>query len=131
MKKLALVLLLVIVAGMALSAQEANLYVTTLYIEKVYPHELGYKIEYRRPNSLYLAEAYLPLTWFGGPDSLVNLIYENNQSVPFLHIYWEGTEVHHMTLFVHPNYQDLSWGTLSQTRGIADEFDIETPEFAF
>lgn len=131
MKKVALVLLLVIAAATVATAQEARLYVKTLYIEKIYPHELGYKIEYRRPNALYLAEAYLPLKWFSGPDSIAKLVYENNQTVPFLNIYFDGTTIDHMTLFVHPSYHDLSWGRLPPSADVADRFNIDEPEFTF
>jgi len=114
-----------------LSAVESDYYVKTLYIEKIFPHELGYKIEYRRSNSIYLAEAYLPLSWFGRPDSPARLVYANDNSVPFVNVYWKNGEFHHLVLFVHVSFRHLSWGTLAKTEEIANEFDIDEPVFVF
>ena len=131
MKKIVLVLLLMIGVTLILSAVDSDYYVKTLYIEKVYPHELGYKIEYRRSNSMYLAEAYLPLDWFGSPDSPAKIVYANDNSVPFVNVYWKNAEFHHLVLFVHSSYQDLSWGTLQKTDEVASRFDIDEPAFVF
>ena len=131
MRKTALVLLFLLGFTLVLSAAESEFYVKTLYIEKVYPHELGYKIEYRRSNSMYLAEAYLPLAWFGRPDSPARLVYANDSSVPFVNIYWKNGEFHHLVLYVNSNYDDISWGALAKTEAVASRFDIEQPEFVF
>ncbi|MEE8441514.1 MAG: hypothetical protein V3S41_07325 [Spirochaetia bacterium] len=131
MKKIALVLLLMIGFTLILGAVESDYYVKTLYIEKIYPHVLGFKIEYRRSNSIYLAEAYLPLEWFGRPDSPARIVYANDNSVPFVNIYWKNGEFHHLVLFVHESPQHISWGSLAQTEGVANRFDIDEPEFVF
>ena len=131
MKKIALLLLLMIGFTLILSAAESDFYVKTLYIEKVYPHALGYKIEYRDPNSMYLGAAYLPLEWFGRPDSPARLVYARDTSVPFVNVYWKNGEFHHLVLFVHESLQHISWGSLAQTAGVADRFDIDEPGFVF
>lgn len=131
MKRIALVLLLMIGFTLFLSAAESEYYVKTLYIQKVYSHSLGYKIEYRRSNSMYLAQAYLPLEWFGSPDSPAKLVYANDNSVPFINIYWKNGVFDHLVLFVHQSFQHLSWGTLQQTEDIAARFDLDEPEFVF
>ncbi len=131
MKKIALVLLLMIGITLILSAAESDLYVKTLYIEKVYPHELGYKIEYRRSNSMFLATAYLPLEWFGRSDGPARIVYANDNSVPFVNIYWRNGEFDHLVLFVHESFRHISWGTLRQTEGVASKFDLDEPEFVF
>ena len=131
MKKIALVLLLVFGVTLMLSAAESDFYVQTLYIEKVYPHTLGFKIDYRRPTSMLLASAYLPMEWFGGPGSLAKIVYVNDASVPFVNIYWKAGEFHHLVLYVHSSYQHISWGSLAQTQNMASRFEIDEPEFAF
>jgi hypothetical protein len=130
-KRIALVLLILIGLAMFASAAESDFYVKTLYIEKVYPHELGYKIEYRRANSIYLADAYLPIGWFGRPDSPGRLIYADDKAVPFINVYWKDGEFHHFVLVVNSNYQDLSWGSLERTEAVAARFDVDEPEFVF
>ena len=131
MKRLALVLLLIIGCTLILSAVESDYYVKTLYVQKVYTHELGYKIEYRRSNSMYLAEAYLPLAWFGHPESPAKLVYANDNAVPFVNVYWKNGEFHHLVLFVHSSLNHLSWGTLPKTEETANQFNIDEPEFVF
>ena len=131
-KKIALVLLLVIVCALFASADESNLYVKTLYIEQVYPHSLGYRIDYRRPNSMYLATAYLPQRWFdGGPQSLAKVVFQNDASVPFVNLYWRDGEFDHMVLYVHSSYDHISWGTMQQTEDLSSRFDLDEPEFVF
>ncbi len=131
MKRIALVLLLMIGVSLILGAVESDFYVKTLYIEKVYRHELGYKIEYRRSNSMYLATAYLPLEWFGRSDSDARIVYAKDNSVPFVNIYWRDGEFDHLVLFVHEDFRHISWGTLRHTEGVASKFDLDEPEFVF
>ena len=113
------------------AAAESEFYVKTLYIEKVYPHELGYKIEYRRSNSFYLATTYLPLEWFGRPDSPAKLVYANDSSVPFVNIYWRNGEFDHLVLYVHSSYNDLSWGSIEKSEETAARFEVDEPDFQF
>ncbi len=131
MKKLALVLLILIAVSMVAATQEPSLYVTTLYIEKVYPTTFGYRIDYRRQNSLMLATAYLPLEWFGGPTAKARLVYADDRAVPFINIFWRDAEISHVVLYVQRNMNHLSWGRLAQTDGLKARFDLEAPEFQF
>ena len=131
MKKLALILLLVCAASMMAAAQEPNLYVQTLYIEKVYPTTLGYRIDYRLPSSLLLATAYLPIEWFGGPSSMARIVYQQDRSVPFINVFWRDAEISHVVLYVHRDFNHLSWGSLQSTDDLRARFDLERPTFRF
>ena len=135
MKKVALFLVLVIGVSLFASAQawndESELYVTTLYVEKVYPTTLGYRIDYRRQSSLLLATSYLPLDWFGGPSALGRLVYADGRAVPFVNVFWRNGEISHFVLYVDRNINALSWGSLPSTAGLEARFDLESPEFTF
>ncbi len=131
MKKVALTLLVLVVVAMVVPAQESEFYVTTLYIEKIYATTLGYRIDYRRPSSLLLATTYLPLDWFGRPDSIGRLVYGTDTNFPYVNIYWRGTEVNHFVLYVHRNLNDLSWGSLPNNDGLDSAFNVDTPQFDF
>mgnify|MGYP006281288759 CR=1 FL=1 len=133
MKKVAFVLVLVIAVSMVLAAQEQEqeIYVTTLYVEKVYPTTLGYRIDYRRQSSLMLATSYLPLDWFGGTDALGRLVYDDDRAVPFVNIFWRGSEISHFVLYVDRNQNGLSWGTIPSVEGLEARFDVEAPQFQF
>lgn len=135
MKKVAFFLVLVIGVSVFASAQatndESELYVTTLYVEKVYPSTLGYRIDYRRQSSLLLATSYLPLDWFGGPDAIGKLVYADDRAVPFVNVFWRDGEISHFVLYVDRNINALSWGSLPTTEGLESRFDLESPEFTF
>ncbi|MFW5690082.1 MAG: hypothetical protein ACOC1U_10975 [Spirochaetota bacterium] len=131
MKKFALLLLLVTAASMTLAAQDTDIYATTLYVERVYPTTMGYRVDYRRQSSLMLATSYLPLEWFGGVDALARLVYADGDAVPFVNIFWEDGELSHFVLYVKRNVNDLTWGTLELTDDMRARFDVESPEFHF
>lgn len=113
------------------SAIESEMYVQTLYIERVYPHQLGYKIEYRLPTSMFMASAYLPFEWFGGSGSKARLVYASDRAVPFANVYWRNGEFSHVLLVVHPSYQHVSWGTLADSESLRSRFSIDEPDFQF
>lgn len=131
MKQIGLILLLVFAVSAFAAAQDTEIYVTTLYIEKVYASTLGYRIDYRRPSSLLLATSYLPLEWFGGPASTAQLVYADDNAVPFINIFYEDAAISHVVLYVKRNMSDLSWGSLAATDGLEGRFDVAEPEFAF
>lgn len=131
MKKVALVLVLVFAVSTFAVAQDSDIYVTTLYIEKVYPTTFGYRIDYRRLHSMMLGTSYLPISWFGGPDSFARVVYADDNAVPFINIFWTDAEISHMVLYVKRNMNDLSWGTLRSAEGVETRFDIDTPAFQF
>jgi hypothetical protein len=130
-RKLALVLVLGCLVSMAAIAQEPRIYVQTLYVERVYPTTLGYRIDYRLPSSLMLASAYLPLDWFGRPESIARIVYQQDRSVPFINIFWEDGEISHIVLYVHRDYNHISWGSLQLTEDLRARFNLERPTFRF
>jgi hypothetical protein len=130
-KKLALIVLLVFGVTLFASAQETEIYVKTLYIERIYPTSLGYRIDYRRESSMLLATSYVPLDWFGGPAAKARLINERSRNVPFVSVYYKDGEFSHLVLFVHPNIQHVSYGRLQLTDENRAEFDIEEPDFRY
>lgn len=135
MKKVAFFLVLVIGVSMFASAQASNqeseLYATTLYVEKVYPSTLGYRIDYRRQSSLMLATSYLPLDWFGGPEAIGRLVYADGLAVPFVNVFWRDGELSHFVLYVDRNINALTWGSLPSTEGLESRFELESPDFTF
>ena len=131
MKRLALALLLLIAVTMVASAIESEMYVQTLYIEKIYPHQLGYKIEYRLPTSMFMASSYIPLKLFGGAGSSARMVYATDRAVPFANVYWRNGVFSHIVLVVHPNYGHVSWGSLADSETLRARFDIDEPDLKF
>lgn len=131
MKKIALALILLFVATVFVSARESDLYVKTLYIERVYVTTLGYRIDYRTESSLVLRSSYLPLEWFGGPGAQARLATIEDSTVPYVQVFWDETEFSHFVLYVHRNPDHLSWGNLQMTAAIESEFEVDEPTFRF
>lgn len=131
MKKLALIALLVFGVSLFASAQQTEIYVKTLYIERIYPTTLGYRIDYRRESSMLLATSYIPLDWFGGPGARARLIEDRSRNVPYVSVYYKDGEFSHLVLFVHPNIQHISYGKLQLTADVEAAFDIEEPDFRY
>ena len=137
-KRAALVLVLLAAAAL-LAAEEPSIYVKTLYVEKVYATTLGFKIEYRRPTSIFWGQSYLPLEWFGGDiSSKAALVYSSDPAVPFLNIHFKDGEIERMVLYVHRSSSHISWGRLevpeqgTQARGEFERrFAIDKPSFAY
>jgi hypothetical protein len=130
-KKIALALILLFVATVFVSARESDLYVKTLYIERVYVTTLGYRIDYRTESSLVLRSSYLPLEWFGGPGAQARLATIEDSTVPYVQVFWDETEFSHFVLYVHRNPEHLSWGNLQMTPAIESAFEVDEPTFRF
>jgi hypothetical protein len=130
-RKFALVLLLLIVLGVLVSAQESNMYVRTVYIERIHPSAWGYRIDYRRSNSIYMATAYIPLEWFGGPTANARLVYADDRAVPFMTVYWEDGEFHHLVLVVPRHFSHTAWAPQMYDERLESRFAEAEPEFEF
>ncbi|MFP4376890.1 MAG: hypothetical protein ACLFP4_07580 [Spirochaetales bacterium] len=131
MKKLALALVLLLSATVFISARESDLYVKTLYIERVYVTTLGYRIDYRTESSLVLRSSYLPLAWFGGPGAQARLASIEDSTVPYVQVFWDETDFSHLVLYVHRNPDHQSWGNLQLTPAIEAAFRVDEPTFRF
>lgn len=131
MKKIALVLILVLTATVFASARESDLYVKTLYVERVYVTSLGYRIDYRTESSLVLRTSYLPLEWFGGPGAQARIASIQDNTVPYVQVFWDETEFSHFVLYVHRNQDHPSWGNLQITPAMESAFQVDEPTFRF
>jgi hypothetical protein len=130
-KKLALTILLVIAFAAIAGAQQTEIYVKTLYIERIYPTTLGYRVDYRRESSMLLATSYIPLDWFGGPGAKARVINDSSRNVPYVQVFYKDGEFSHLVLFVHPNIQHVSWGSIAFTEELEAQFNIEEPDFRY
>ena len=131
MRKTALALLILLVAAAVVASQDSSVYVRTIYVERVYPSRYGYKIEYRRMSSSRLAESYLPITWFGGAGSSARIVYAEDNSVPFMNVYWKDGEFSHLVLYVHRNVSHLSWGRLMTENDLERRFALDEPDLQY
>jgi hypothetical protein len=132
-RKIALILLLLMVLGVLASAQEeeSHMYVRTVFIERIYASSDGYRIDYRRSNSIHMASAYIPIEWFGGPTAEARMVYADDRAAPFMSVYWLDGEFHHLVLVVRRNRAHVSWGPHLDADLYASRFESAQPEFVF
>jgi len=106
-------------------------YYVNVHIEKVYPHQLGYMIAYRKSGA-ELGQAYLPGTWFtksAGKGELIRL--EGGAQWPYLSVYYKDGKVDHVRLFVRAEFSHQSWGHIPSTANIDDRFNVEELKLVF
>lgn len=138
MKKGVILLSLFLFLGLAggLFAAESEFYAKTVYIEKVYPHQLGYKVLYMT-SKLDLAATYIPHSWFGmssskgGEKVKGEIQWGNDPDFPYMIIFWKGGKFSHVRLFLKKSFNDLSFGTLNPGENIDEKFDVQDISLEF
>lgn len=117
LKKSALLITLVLTSMVFLSTtKESTLYVKHLRILTVYPHRLGFKVEYVT-NTMKRVNKYIPMEWFKNPKS--QIIYGNGLEYPYMEVFYDSGEFSHVKLYLIRNYNDLSWSSF----GIPSDHD--------
>jgi hypothetical protein len=128
MKKIVIiaVTLFLFCSVLALTAQEQQLFVKSVPIQKVYPHYDGYRIVYMK-NTLELGITYIPMDWFYGEGAATKaeVLYGNDPSYPYISIFWQDGEFHHLRLYLIESKNHPSWGVIDYPQRIARRFDVE------
>jgi len=136
MKKLAFVaiVLVFLLGGLPVSAQDqgGNLGYINVSLERIWPHRLGYVVQYRRPGNR-VGRAYLPMEWFSSGDSRGELItLPPGNSWPSMSVFFRDGEFSHVRLNVHRSPSHHSWGYIPLTVNIDAQFEgVETVELQF
>jgi len=131
---LSLVLLVGFVAGLAYAqeqdSEEDSLFAVTVPINRIYPHSQGYEVVYNKTD-LYPAVAYLPARWFTGAAGKGEIIFEQNDAVPYMVVYYRNGEFSHVRVFAHSSRSHTSWGVLRSDADLSDEFSSDTLELQY
>jgi hypothetical protein len=112
------------------ASDESDLLAVTVYVQRVYPHSLGYKVIYNR-SDLYPGEVYLPGRWFTVADGKGAVIPTSHRSAPYMTVFYEAGEFSHVRLFVQQNRNHPTWGTLPGGEDLSDEFAVESLEINY
>jgi len=101
----------------------------TVFVERIWPHHLGYVVEYRRANNR-IGRAYLPIEWFGRGDSRGELIWlPRANSWPSMSVVFRDGEFSALRLYIHRAPLHETWGILPQGINLRDNFgNVETLE---
>ncbi len=121
-------------ASTAVTLSEENksaFYYVNVPLEKVYPHQNGYMVLYRKSGSV-LTRAYLPLKWFSESAGKAELLKLDHGTVwPYMTVYYKEGTFDHVRLFVRREMSHQSWGNLPQGTNLAEEFEIEELKLEF
>ena len=110
--------------------EDTDLLAVTVYVQRVYPHSLGYKVIYNR-SDLYPGEVYLPGRWFTQTEGKGAILYSDHPSVPYMTVFYKNGEFSHVRLFVHPYPSHVTWGALPGGEDLSEEFSAETLEIDY
>ncbi|MDC7232234.1 MAG: hypothetical protein PQJ58_03315 [Spirochaetales bacterium] len=128
------ILLIMFVAASVLTAEisddkKSAIYPKTMAIHKIYPHELGYRVDYMKSNRT-IGTFYAPMEWFRKAAGYGELVYGNGKEYPYAVFFYEGGEISHFRLYIIEDFNDVSWGRL---RGddYTDEFSVEKLEIEY
>ncbi len=124
MKKLIGIVVLLLVLGAALYADESKMFVVTKLITRIYTHRLGFKVVYLK-NDLTLGEFYVPMEWFDKAGGKGVLVRGDDPTYPYFSVFWYEGKFHSIKLYVKSDLADETWGSLAYREGIEQEFAVE------
>ena len=140
MKRSFIIVALIMIIGFAagISAQTAgapaaggeNLYIKTMYISRIYPHSLGYKVNYWTGDGK-LMTTFIPLAWFKGTAGKGEIASQYNRAVPYMEIVYSSGKFKFIRLHVSPTYNDPSWGAVGAGEDLSDKFKADTLDLAY
>ncbi len=116
--------------GQEQGEEQDTILAVTVYVQRIYPHSLGYKVIYNQ-SDLYPGELYLPGRWFTDAAGKAAIIYRNHASVPYMTVYYVNGEFSHLQLFAHSNPAHRSWGALPSDQDLREEFSVETLDISY
>ncbi|MFP4364977.1 MAG: hypothetical protein ACLFR1_14030 [Spirochaetia bacterium] len=130
-KILFFLLILLITSSVCIYADTSEFFVQSLFITRVYPHRLGYRIVYQRTDNQY-DEFYIPRGWFQEAAGRGEMIFGTDDAYPFFSVFYRNGEFHHIRIYVRDNYNHPTWGTLEAPRTYDQYFqDVETLEIEY
>ncbi len=101
----------------------ASVYPKTVSIYKVYPHSLGYRVDYIKSNRT-IGTFYAPLEWFKKAGGYGEIVYGKGKQYPYATFYYADGKIDHFRLYLIEDFNDISWGTL-RDQDVTDKFNTE------
>ncbi|QEN08847.1 hypothetical protein EXM22_12930 [Oceanispirochaeta crateris] len=107
------ILFIMIVTASFLSAETttASVYPKTMAINRIYPHALGYKVDYIKSNRT-IGTFYAPISWFQKTAGYGEIAYGTGKHYPYATFYYVDGKIDHFRLYLIEDFNDPSWGHL-------------------
>jgi len=124
-KKTAFFILLIMFLSVSfLVAESASIYPKTMAISRIYPHALGYRVDYIKSNRS-IVTFYAPIKWFGKAAGYGDIFYGKGTEFPYATFYYKDGKIDHFRLYLIENFNDPSWGSLRGDKKYDDKFSAE------
>ena len=116
--------LFMIICGTFLYAEisKSEFYPKTMAINKVYPHAMGYKVDYIKSNRT-LGSFYAPTEWFKKAAGYGEIVYGKGAQYPYAVFYYKEGRIDHFRLYLVSDFNDVSWGVL-RGNDYTKQFDV-------
>jgi len=136
MKKI-IFLLLVLAAVSPIFAQNnandnsnSSLYYINVRVERVYPSDEGYIVQYQRSNGLF-ATIGIPMEWFDSAGKAELLLLPAGKNWPTMSVFYNEGEFSHVRLYVHRVRAHATWGVIPQGASLSRFFSENRDTFDF
>ncbi len=126
-KKIIAFTLLAMVSAMGfLSAEmvKADVYPKAMHITRVYPHKLGYRVDYLKSNRT-VDTFYAPMEWFKKAAGYGEIVYGDDAEYPYAVFYYKDGKIDHFRLYLKESFNDMTWGNLRDDSQYNDKFGAE------
>ncbi|MDR2481759.1 MAG: hypothetical protein LBD07_05675 [Spirochaetaceae bacterium] len=110
------------------SSQESEFYVVQIPIERIYAHNKGYIIEYRK-TPMIDRQLYLPIDWFiysketKEPLKGEIILLGSGKVWPHLSIYYKDGAIDHIRVYVRKESWHQTWGYTAPSSSLDAKFD--------
>ncbi len=132
-KKIIAFTLLVMVTGIGFLAAEATkseIYPKAMHITRVYPHKLGYRVDYLKSDRT-IDTFYAPMEWFKRAAGYGEIVYGNANEYPYAVFYYKDGKIDHFRLYLKESFNDPTWGKLRDDARYDDKFGAEELSIAY
>jgi len=132
MKKIifAIIFLAVISPVFMHSEDSPSTFYINVSVEKIYPSNQGYIIQYRGQNKIHTIG--VPNSWFSGPDGKADIVrLPSGTNWPSMSIFYNDGEFSHVRIYVHRHKSHQTWGNIPQGTDVGrffsddDSFEIQ------
>lgn len=113
-----------IFAALPAAAEESEYYYVNVQILKIFPHQLGYYVIYRRAG-LKTGEAFIPKEWLDRRDGRAVLNLTDQQINPYLSIVTKKGEFSHVFIVAPKDTRNPAWGILENSADLTEKFKVD------
>lgn len=132
MKKIILltVLLFITLSSMLNGQIHKDIYVRTLFIEKIFIHPSGYIVIYNKPSSFGYSTIYLPFNWFTEAGGAGEMVWGRHEAYPYMSIFWVDGKFSHIKIYVQENMGHSMWENFhGRNADVQDKFNVTRETF--